>query len=211
MNNIELANTPSTPHTGGQGGYHIGVYGGSFNPIHTGHIALARHIMKTEKLDAIWFVVSPQNPFKAGSGSLINDNVRLGLAQKALEGEEGIIASDVEFHLPKPSYMWNTLQHLTALHPDAQFTLIIGADNWTAFDRWYHSGDILSHHHIIVYPRQGYSLSPADMPPGVKLVPMPLYPVSSTMIRDKIANGESISGLVPKSIEDDVRKIYATK
>lgn len=167
--------------------------------------------MKTEKLDAIWFVVSPQNPFKAGCGSLINDNVRLGLAQKALEGEEGIIASDVEFHLPKPSYMWNTLQHLTALHPDTRFTLIIGADNWTAFDRWHHSGDILSHHHIIVYPRQGYSLSPADMPPGVKLVPMPLYPVSSTMIRDKIANGESISGLVPKSIEDDVRKIYATK
>lgn len=188
---------------------HIGIYGGSFNPIHTGHIALARHILKAARLDAIWFVVSPQNPFKVGSDSLIDDNLRLKLTKKALEHEEGIEASDVEFNLPKPSYMWHTLQHLSAQHPNAEFTLIIGADNWAAFDRWYHADDIRSHRKIIVYPREGYTLSPSDMPTGVSLVEMPLYPISSTMIRQRIANGESINGLVPKCIEEDVRTIYA--
>ena len=165
----------------------IGIFGGSFNPIHTGHIALAKQIISIAKLDAIWLVVSPQNPFKVGNSSLIDDSVRLHLAKKALEGETLIMASDVEFQLPKPSFMWNTLQYLSTQHPDIKFSLIIGADNWTVFDKWYHADDIKAHHNIIVYPREGFPLSATDMPPGTTLVNTPLYPVSSTMIRQKIS------------------------
>lgn len=186
----------------------IGIFGGSFNPIHTGHIALAKQIISIAKLDAIWLVVSPQNPFKVGNNSLIDDSVRLHLAKKALEGETLIMASDVEFQLPKPSFMWNTLQYLSTQHPDIKFSLIIGADNWTVFDKWYHADDIKAHHNIIVYPREGCPLSATDMPPGVTLVNTPLYPVSSTMIRQKISKGEDISGLVPPCIENDVKLTY---
>lgn len=187
---------------------HIGIFGGSFNPIHTGHIALAKSIMHIGGLDEIWLVVSPQNPFKVGNGSLIDDHTRLQLVRKALEGEDRMTASDIEFQLPKPSFMWNTLQELSTRHPDKEFTLIIGADNWSVFDKWYHADDIRKRYRIIVYPRDGYPLSEDEMPQGVTLINTQLYPISSTMIRQKTADGEDISGLVPERIENEVKLIY---
>ena len=124
----------------------IGIYGGSFNPIHTGHISLAKQIINIAKLDEVWFVVSPQNPFKQNSLSLISDEIRLELTRKALEGEQQLKVSDCEFHLPRPSYMWHTLLALSSQHPDAEFNLIIGADNWAVFDKWYHATDIIQNH-----------------------------------------------------------------
>lgn len=184
-----------------------GIYGGSFNPIHNGHIALARHLLQEAELDEIWFVVSPQNPFKVQQ-QLLADDKRLRLVRQALAPYPQLVASDFEFSLPRPSYMWHTLQGMSAQWPDRELHLIIGADNWLCFDRWYHADDIRRTYPIIIYPRQGYDITPADLPQGVRLVNTPLYNVSSTEIRADIAAGRDISGKVPSTILSEVEKEY---
>lgn len=176
----------------------VGIFGGSFNPIHTGHIALAQAVQKQCELDEVWLLVSPQNPLKRNDSDLLDDSLRFEMAQKALEGVEGVKACDYEFHLPKPSYTWNTLQHLAKDYPDYTFILLIGGDNWAHFQRWRHWKDILWHHDIIVYPRDEHRGT----------IDVPLLPVSSTEIRQKVMAGESISGLVPKSVEALVKQYY---
>lgn len=185
-----------------------GIYGGSFNPIHNGHIALARHLLQEAELDEIWFVVSPQNPFKVQQ-QLLADDKRLRLVRKALAPYPQLVASDFEFSLPRPSYMWHTLQGMSAQWPDRELHLIIGADNWLCFDRWYHADDIRRTYPIIIYPRQGYNITPADLPQGVRLVNTPLYNVSSTEIRADIAAGRDISGKVPSTILSEVEKEFS--
>lgn len=184
-----------------------GIYGGSFNPIHNGHIALARHLLQEAELDEIWFVVSPQNPFKVQQ-QLLADDKRLLLVRKALAPYPQLVASDFEFSLPRPSYMWHTLQSMSAQWPDRELHLIIGADNWLCFDRWYHADDIRSTYPIIIYPRQGYDIVPSALPQGVRLVNTPLYNVSSTEIRADVAAGRDISSKVPSTILSEVEKEY---
>lgn len=184
-----------------------GIYGGSFNPIHNGHIALARHLLQEAELDEIWFVVSPQNPFKVQQ-QLLDDDKRLLLVRKALAPYPQLVASDFEFSLPRPSYMWHTLQGMSAQWPDRELHLIIGADNWLCFDRWYHADDIRSTYPIIIYPRQGYDIEPSTLPQGVRLVNTPLYNVSSTEIRADVAAGRDISSKVPSTILSEVEKEY---
>lgn len=185
-----------------------GIYGGSFNPIHNGHIALARHLLHEAELDEIWFVVSPQNPFKVQQ-QLLADDKRLLLVRQALAPYPQLVASDFEFSLPRPSYMWHTLQGMSAQWPDRELHLIIGADNWLCFDRWYHADDIRRTYPIIIYPRQGYDITPADLPQGVRLVNTPLYNVSSTEIRADIAAGRDVSGKVPSTILSEVEKEFS--
>ncbi|MBQ8152473.1 MAG: nicotinate (nicotinamide) nucleotide adenylyltransferase [Prevotella sp.] len=175
-----------------------GIFGGSFNPIHCGHIALAKEILRQTELDEVWLMVSPQNPLKRET-ELLDDSLRYQLAQKALEGVEGIEASDYEFHLPKPSYTWTTLQRLQQDYPDRAFTLLIGGDNWERFQRWYHWKDILRHFDVVVYPRDGQAGT----------IQADLLPVSSTEVRERVRRGESIEGLVPAVIIDDVKRLYA--
>lgn len=177
----------------------IGLFGGSFNPIHNGHIAIAQAVQKQCGLDEVWLMVSPQNPLKRNDSDLLDDSLRLEMAQKALEGVEGVVACDYEFHLPKPSYTWNTLQHLTKDYPDYTFILLIGGDNWAHFTRWRHWKDILRHHDVVVYPRDEY--------PGT--VDVPLFDISSTEIRQKVREEKSISGLVPENIIEMVRTYYS--
>lgn len=184
-----------------------GIYGGSFNPIHNGHIALARHLLQEAELDEIWFVVSPQNPFKVQQ-QLLADDKRLLLVRKALAPYPQLVASDFEFSLPRPSYMWHTLQGMSAQWPDRELHLIIGADNWLCFDRWYHADDIRSTYPIIIYPRQSYDIEPSALPQGVRLVNTPLYNVSSTEIRADVAAGRDISSKVPSTILSEVEKEY---
>ena len=129
-----------------------GIFGGSFNPIHNGHIILARQLKKQAALDEVWLMVSPQNPLKQHA-DLLADEARMEMARKAVEGEEGIMACDYEMHLPRPSYTWNTLQALSREYPDREFVLMIGGDNWKLFDRWYHAEDIRQHFEIVVYTR----------------------------------------------------------
>lgn len=185
-----------------------GIFGGSFNPIHNGHIALAQQIVQTASLDEIWFVVTPLNPFKATASDLLDDNLRLDLTRKALESEPRLTASDYEFHLPKPSYMWNTLRNLTTDFPEREFVLIIGADNWLAFDRWAEPKYILNHHEIAVYPREGFPIDETSMPQNVHLISTQLYPISSTDIRQRVRQHRPIDRLVPHNIRDLVLKYY---
>ena len=176
----------------------IGIFGGSFNPIHNGHIALALAVLRQCALDEVWLMVSPQNPLKRNDTDLLDDHLRLEMAQKALEGVEGVIACDYEFRLPKPSYTWNTLQHLSKDYPDYQFSLLIGGDNWAHFQRWRNWQEIMEHHEVIAYPRDEY--------PGT--IDVPLIDLSSTEIRQRLRNGESIDDLVPPSIIPLVKKYY---
>lgn len=188
----------------------IGIFGGSFNPIHVGHIAIARELLTLARLDEVWFLVSPLNPFKKAATDLLDDDKRLLMAQRALRGEMRLKASDYEFHLPKPSYTWNTLQHLQADCPDKQFVLIIGADNWLAFDRWTRPDYILSHFDIAVYARPDCPIDPKALPSRVHLYNMGLFDISSTLIRSRIREGLPVAGLVPPAIETLCVRFYST-
>lgn len=173
-----------------------GVYGGSFNPIHNGHVSLARHLIQEGLVDEVWLVVSPQNPFKADA-TLLDEQLRLRLARLAVAGEPGIGVSDVEFSLPRPSFMSATLRALSARYPQRQFSLIIGADNWQRFAQWHESDWILAHYPLIVFPRPGHPLG--TLPPGVRQARTPLLDISSTWIREQLPSpAYSGQGLAPQ-------------
>ena len=174
----------------------IGLFGGSFNPIHNGHVRLAKSLLQEAALDEVWFLVSPQNPFKQDQ-QLLDDDKRLQLVRLALKEEPQLIASDFEFHLPKPSYTWNTLQELEREYPERKFTLLIGGDNWEAFDKWYRYEDILKRYPIIVYPREGSKVSGVKFQVSdIQIVETPLINISSTQIRQRLHEGKSVRGLV---------------
>lgn len=187
-----------------------GIYGGSFNPIHNGHLAIARTMVEQGEVDEVWLMVSPQNPLKQ-SADLLDEQQRLDMTRRAVEKVQHVTACDYEFRLPRPSYMWHTLQSLSRDYADREFCLLIGADNWAVFDRWYHAEDIISHYPIRIYPRRGYDIDTQRLPASVKLVDTGLYDISSTMVRERIAKGEDISGLVPECIRDAAQTAYKNK
>ena len=186
----------------------IGIFGGSFNPIHVGHVSLARQLLQVAGLDEVWLMVSPQNPLKAGSSELLPDQLRYQLARIALHGEQGVVASNYELHLPRPSYTWNTLQHLDADFPQHAFTLLIGGDNWQSFGRWYRAADIMARYPIVVYPRRGSTVDTSALPPTVRIAHTELLDISSTEVRQRVASGENIAGLVPPAIAPLVISLY---
>lgn len=183
-----------------------GIFGGSFNPIHNGHIALARQLREAAGLDEVWLMVSPHNPLKEQAG-LLDDQLRLQMARQALADEPFIKASDYEFHLPRPSYTWNTLQALEADYPEREFVLMIGGDNWEHFSRWYRADDILSRYSLVVYPRRGSDIG--QIPENVQVVDAELLDISSTDIRRRVRQGKTIAGMVPDRIVDAVTEHYA--
>lgn len=184
-----------------------GIYGGSFNPVHNGHIAIAEAMLRLGGLDEIWLMVSPQNPLKQASG-LLDDRLRLEMTRRAVEGIPHVTACDYEFGLPRPSYMWNTLQALSRDYPEREFTLLIGADNWAVFDRWHRAGDILDRYPICIYPRRGYPIDEAALPRGVRLVDTGLYDISSTLVRERIQHGEDVTPLIPGCIRQMAEECY---
>lgn len=171
----------------------IGLYGGSFNPIHTGHIALGQWLVQHHLVDELWFLVSPQNPLKPAEG-LLDDAARLRLARIAIGRKRHLKVSDFEFHLPRPSYMVHTLEALRATYPEHEFVLVIGADNWHRFPRWYEAEKILRHHRLLIYPRPEYPIDESSLPEGVKLVNTPLLDISSTQIREAIVHDPAYNG-----------------
>ena len=183
-----------------------GIFGGSFNPIHNGHIALARQLRQAAGLDEVWLMVSPQNPLKRQE-DLLDDELRLKMARQAVADEPSIRVSDYEFYLPRPSYTWNTLQALEHDFPDRQFVLMVGGDNWQHFARWYRADDILHRYPVVVYPRRGSDVGAT--PTNVTVVEADFLDVSSTDIRRRVREGEPIAGLVPDCIADEVRTYYA--
>lgn len=183
-----------------------GIFGGSFNPIHNGHIALARQLRQAAGLDEVWLMVSPQNPLKR-QADLLDDYLRLSMARQALAGETAITASDYEMHLPRPSYTWNTLQALERDYPDRRFTLMIGGDNWQLFHRWYRADDIVARYPIVVYPRRGSVIG--HVPANVTIIEADLLDISSTAIRQRVSQGLPVTGLVPACIEAQVAEAYS--
>jgi len=173
-----------------------GIFGGSFNPIHNGHLTLAQQLKERTALDEVWLMVSPQNPLKQSS-ELLDDEARYEMASLAVADRPGIIASDYEMHLPKPSYTWNTLNALSHDYPDREFVLMIGGDNWALFNRWYHADDIRANYRIIVYPRRGFEGG---------MDGLELLDISSTEIRQLIREHRSIRHLVPPVVAELIRK-----
>ena len=161
----------------------VGIFGGSFNPIHIGHLALANYLCEFSYLDEVWFMVSPQNPLKRND-KLWDDELRLELARLATEDYPKFKVCDIEFQLPRPSYTIHTLNALKEAYPGHEFTLLIGADNWKLFPHWKASDEIIAHHKVLVYPRPGYEIDENELPPSVSLVHTPLLEVSSTFIRE---------------------------
>ncbi len=190
----------------------IGLYSGSFNPIHNGHLALANYILMHTDLDEIWLVVSPHNPLKEKE-NLIDDRMRLQMATLAVNGLQGLKVSDVEFFLPKPSYTIQTLKFLSGKYPDDEFVLIIGADNLDVFHLWRDYKEILANYRIIVYPRRGSETKPEGIFSCVDYIDAPLFDISSTGIREKLVNGEDISTFLPERVFDFImaNKLYLSR
>lgn len=184
----------------------VGIYGGSFSPIHNAHVALGRSLVQQGAVDELWYMVSPHNPLKERR-ALWNDELRLQLVQLALSEEKGLKACDFEFSLPRPSYMLTTLNALAEKYPEHRFVLVIGADNWQVFDRWYRSREIIERYGVIVYPRPGYETDATSLPPGVSLVETPLMDISSTWIREQLQredyDGCGLPDIVWQKIKND--------
>lgn len=184
----------------------IGIFGGSFNPIHNGHVAIGRTMLQVMGLDEVWYMLSPQNPLKQYA-DLLDENKRMDIVRHALEDEPGLVAKDYEFSLPRPSYTWNTLQNLHRDFPHDEFTLIIGGDNWDKFDKWAHHEDILATHRIAVFPREGAAV-PEQLPENVTFVKVPLVNVTSTMLRGMVRTGADISPYVPAVVLEEIKENY---
>lgn len=171
--------------------------GGTFNPLHNGHLAIAKSVLEQNLADEVWLLVTPCNPWKVNQ-EMIDDRVRYQMAAQAVKNIKGIKASDYEFSLPQPSYTANTLRHLSADYPDRQFILTIGADNWVKFNEWKDNQFIRANYPIIVYPRKDCNIN--ESTDGAALLNCPLIDISSTDIRNLVNKRESIKDLVPESV-----------
>ena len=179
----------------------IGIFGGSFDPIHTGHAIIAHHIISSGLVDQLWMMVSPVNPLKAGNERHVTDADRLRMVEMVTRTLDGVETSAFEFNMPRPSYTIDTLNALQEKFPDDEFYLVIGADNWAVFDRWRNSEEILSKYHILIYPRLGYDVViPDEWLDRVTLVDAPIIELSSTAIRERLAQGKSARYYVPDDV-----------
>jgi len=182
----------------------IGLYFGSFNPIHTGHLIIANHVLNETDLQRIWFVVSPQNPFKP-SATLLNEYDRLHLVQIAVEKDERLKASEIEFSLPKPSYTSHTLTYLAEKYPSHQFTIIMGSDSFQNLGKWKNPESIINNFPIIIYKRPNHEVV-NDLNAKITVMDAPLLEISATFIRANIQRGKSIKYLVPRAVEEEIER-----
>jgi len=184
----------------------VGLYFGSFNPIHHGHLLIASWILQNTSLQQVWFVVSPQNPLKPAS-TLLNEYHRLYLVQLAVEGENNLKALDIEFKLPRPSYTVDTLAYLQEKYPAHEFSIILGSDSFQNLPKWKNAEWLLKNYPVYVYKRPAHEQLPSY--PGVKdihILKAPLLPISSTEIRKKIKEGKSIRYLVPEAVRAEIER-----
>ncbi len=184
-----------------------GLFFGSFNPVHAGHLIIANYIVQYSDLSEIWFVVSPQNPFKKRN-SLLEDHNRLHLVNRAIENNNLLKASDIEFCMPKPSYTIDTLAFLAEKYPNSEFTIIMGSDNIINFHKWKNYLQILKHYNILVYPRPGSDKNPFENHPKVKIVDAPLMEISSSFIRIAIKEGKNMDYFLHDKVYDYIKEMH---
>ena len=180
----------------------IGLYFGSFNPVHTGHLIIANCVLNETDLERIWFVVSPQNPFKDDQ-ALLQARKRLTLVKKSVMADERFLASDVEFHLSKPSFTIHTLRHLKSVYLEDMFSVIMGSDSFQAIDRWKDFQSIISDYKIFIFRRQGFEVD-NNIGADIEILGGPLIDISSTEIRELIKKGKSIRYLVPEKVRKEI-------
>ena len=188
---------------------HIGLYFGSFNPIHTGHLIVANHVVTHTDVDKVWFIVSPHNPLK-DSHSLLNEYDRLHLVNLAIEDNSKFRASNVEFQLPKPSYTIDTLTYLTEKFPLERFSVIMGADSFQNIHRWKNFEQLVSRFSFLVYKRPGFQVKDTHGA-TITILDAPMLEISSTYIRTLIKEKRSIKYIVPDAVEKyiETNRYYA--
>lgn len=186
----------------------IGLFFGSFNPIHIGHLIIANHLVEHSAMNELWFVVTPQNPFKEKQ-SLLDNHLRLEMVNLAIESYPKLRASNIEFHLPQPNYTVNTLAYLEEKHPNTNFALIMGEDNLKSFHKWKNYEHILANYLIYVYPRISEGTVPKALTEHqhITRVPAPIIELSATFIREEIKAGRNIRPLLPEKVWQYIDKL----
>ncbi len=182
----------------------IGLYFGSFNPVHVAHLIIANHILNETDIEKVWFVVSPQNPFKVET-SLLNEYHRLHLVRLATEDDIRIKSSDIEFNLPKPSYTSATLVYLADKYPENEFVIIMGSDSFQNLNKWKNYGVIVKNYPLYVYLRPGFEIE-NDFDANLNILNAPLLQLSSTLIRKYIKEGKSVRYMVPDKVLEEIEK-----
>jgi nicotinate-nucleotide adenylyltransferase len=182
----------------------IGLYFGSFNPIHVGHLIIANQILNETEIHKIWFIVSPQNPLKKEQ-KLLDEYQRLHLARLAVEDDKRMKASDIEFHLPKPSFTINTLAYLEEKYPTHQFIIIMGSDSFQNIHKWKNFQTIIKNYSIIVYKRPGFEIDNI-VNAKLNIIDSPLLQISATKIRELIKEGKSIRYMVPDKVLEEIER-----
>ena len=178
----------------------IGILGGSFNPIHIGHAILANYITQYTDIEQLWLMVSPQNPLKSQLPQSY-DVHRLAMTELVAKKCDNVITSGFEFSMPKPSYTVDTLTALRSKFPQHEFVLIIGADNWSNFDKWKDAETIIAHHNIMVYPRLGFEIEiPEELKDKVTKLDSPIIEISSTYIREQLKNNRNMNFFLPQDV-----------
>lgn len=190
----------------------IGLLGGSFNPVHIGHMMLASYLQQYAGFDEVWLMLSPLNPLKVNSTELIPDVYRLKMLDMALGDTKGLRVNDIELSMPRPSYTINTLRYLSKPYPQHSFKVIIGADNWKIFQQWKDAEDILSDYGVVVYPRPGYPMGTV-YDDRVEVINAPVADISSTFIRKGIARGKDMTYFLPSGVYEYIKtnRLYGLK
>lgn len=188
---------------------HIGLLLGSFNPIHVGHLVMAEMALEKAKLDGVWFIVSPQNPAKAKSGELIDENARLEMAKIATAYNTKFYVSSIEYSMPRPSYTNATLKVIRELRPEKKFSIICGTDTHYKIPKWRNAKEVISNHDFILYQRGGHTQDMCTINDIDKkttlLKDVPMLEISSTFLRNQIKTGQSLKHLIPESVEEYIQ------
>lgn len=190
----------------------IALMGGSFNPVHIGHLMVADYALQAARLDEVLLCVSPLNPLKTASRDLAPDNDRMAMLRIACRRCAGVTPCDIELTMPRPSYTIDTLHALGERYPDADISIIIGSDNWLLFDKWRASQEIIERYGVIVYPRPGYDVDTTALPDNVTVIDAPTVDLSSTFLRQKLAEGFDMNIFMPDGVYDYIKtkNLYGT-
>lgn len=188
----------------------IGLFFGTFNPVHVGHMVIANYMAEFTDLDQIWFVVSPHNPFK-NKKSLLHEHHRLAMVREAIGNDIRLKGSSIEFDLPQPSYTATTLAYIKEQYPEDDFVLIMGSDNLDSFHKWKNYEAILANHELYVYPRPEKSAGELATHPKVKMTSTPLMDIASSFIRKAIKEGKNVNHMMPESVAKYIEEMHFYK